>query len=229
VSYELNFGDSVVGAGRAAFIDDQRFGARESDMASLGSGEGTTAMPGAKLYLVSAGLTDISALLPPGVSPCECSFMRWGFWGGDFTHPETMLRERVHLGQWVAGTLATAVEIQGLSGGSAIFNGHAIADVINNGRTYKAGGAFSMMYNFNSSGMVNITNLDGINYAASVAPPFVGAEHLPQGTLTSGPISGPIYLGFFHGPMGPASGVGGNFKVTDGSGYQAIGIVAGQQ
>jgi trimeric autotransporter adhesin len=235
MGYTLAFGDGMTVGGRSAYVDDRRFAAIESDVPSTSDQDGPSVdMPDVRLYLVSAGLTDAASLLPSGVSPCDCDFMRWGFWGGDFTNSISGQRERVHLGQWVAGDLASAGEIAGISG-IGTYAGHAIADIANAGRVYKAGGGFDMSYNFSTRiGTANVTNLDGINYSATVSA-FSGLENMPSGTLNGtggggiGAVSGPLNLGFYRNGSNPAAGVGGGFKVNNGGGYSATGIVIGRQ
>jgi len=230
--YTLYFGDSSAPGGRSAFIDDQRFAARESDTPSTAEGgEGPINIEGARLYLISGNQAQVASLLPPG-SYCECGFMRWGFWGGDFTNPAFGNRERIHLGQWLVGNKAIDPEIAPLTG-SGVYAGHAIADVINNGKVYKAGGAFGMTYDFaDRIGTATITNLDGITYTAGLTP--VASLSQPSGTLSGsgapGVVNGPIDLQFYrNGLANPAAGVGGTYSLANtGNTYQVNGIALGQ-
>jgi trimeric autotransporter adhesin len=232
--YGLQFGGNAT-HNNNAYIDNKRFGGTEStQFDSVFDSDGSvTTLPTPRLYMVSGGLTDISAILPPGVSACECAFMFWGFWGADIVNPFSNVRERIHLGQFVAGDLASATEIAALSG-TASYTGHAIADVINAGRTYKAGGGFTLSYAFGpQTGTAMINNLDGRTYASTVSGS--GAANLPSGALmqTAGvgmAANGSIGLAFFrNGATDVYAGVGGQFTVSNIAGYSATGIVVGQR
>jgi hypothetical protein len=223
-NYSLAWGDASV-FGRSAFIDDIRFAARESDLPSTTDQDGpSVAMLDTKLYMVRATGADISGILPSGVTPCECSFMRWGFWGGEFVNAFDGRRERVHLGTWVAGDLASVAQINGYPTGTAIYTGHAVANIVNAGKVYMAGGGFNMSYSFGpNSGIATITNLDGNTYTGGISGSMISNQ--PMGTLSNGAgIGGNIALGFYRGPGNDAAGVGGSFNFANGGQtYRAVG------
>jgi trimeric autotransporter adhesin len=222
--YSLSFG----GVGnQSAFIDDQRFGARETIGSSFSSEGPGGPLNDVRSYAISSAFVDISGLMPPGHSVCECAFMRWGVWSADIVNPYNETFQRVHLGQWVAGTLASAIDIP--TSGTASYQGHAIADIINSGAIYKAAGGFTFSYGFDSQiGTATIHNLDGRTYSGNLSGS--GAANLPTGTISGGlGISGPMTVGFFRNGGNPIAGVGGQFKVSDGETYSANGIVVGQQ
>jgi len=231
--YTLQFGGGSA-ANNNAYIDNRRFAAGEStQFASIFDSDGSvTTLPTPKLYMVSGGLVDIAPILPSGVTACECAFMQWGFWGADIVNPDTSVRERIHLGQFVAGDLASAAEIAALSG-TATYTGHAVADVINAGQLYKAGGGFTLSYSFGpKTGTAMINNMDGRTYASIVDGS--STPNLPSGALmqTAGigmAANGTIGLGFFRNGADASAGVGGQFSVSNIAGYSANGIVVGQR
>src|SRR5262249_27020755 len=117
--YQLVFGDVNTNS-FSAFIDDAHFAARETpDRANPGfvlsatGGDGFVGFvpmtDATRLYLISGTPDMIAPLLQAaGATACTCAFMRWGFWGADFTNSnpnDSPARERVHLGQWVAGSV----------------------------------------------------------------------------------------------------------------------------
>ena len=95
---------------RSLFIDDDIFLARdarnpgtyESPVHSLVDG-GTPAHEGS--YLVSSGLVPVDEFLPPGVTWCDCSYTKWGWWGGELANAADTAQYRSHLATFVAGTL----------------------------------------------------------------------------------------------------------------------------
>src|SRR6185295_10291882 len=87
----------------------------------------------------------VSNFLPSGVSYCDCSYSTFGYWG--YLLEDQNSRDRVHLGQFVAGISPASVPVSG----TATYSGHAVADVSNPAGTskFKAAGGFTMSYTFN--------------------------------------------------------------------------------
>ena len=224
-NYTLRFGASLGETGRSAFIDDSHFGAIESKLASRANGADVAAQA---MLLVSEGLVPGADFLPSGVGFCACEFLRWGYWAADLdygaAHPDANRRDRIHLATWVAGALPKLFEIPII--GSAAYTGHINGSVNNNGALYQAVGTFSNTWNFGTkTGVIAITNFDGVNYAGSASAAnrrdFVGAIAAPNRT---GFVAG----SFFAGAGDPVVEQGGQFSITEitGTPYRAAGTFA---
>jgi len=108
--------------------------------------------------------------------------------------------------------------------GVGTYNGVAVGAVLNNGKSYLAGGGYNQTYNFGTlTGTANITNFDGANYSA----PLTGS-----GTIFTGNLTGPanrtgVLAGTFFGPS--AAVTGGGFAIQNPAGtYVASGAFAGR-
>ena len=109
----------------------------------------------------SSFLTSISTA--PSVTPCQCEFTQWGFWGADTFRADNVnnvaFSDKGNLMFWVAGIPANAADIP--TTGSATYSGHAIADISNNTIQYISAGTFSNNVNFATrTGQVQIGGLD---------------------------------------------------------------------
>ena len=228
--------------GRQAFIDDNNFAALESTVNPQQINGQTLVVNGdptqaGKLYLVTSGSAGTSSsILPPGVSYCQCQFLKWGYWGGDLltgsATSSTISRvDRGHINTWVAGVATPLNDINSLIGTSATatYSGHAIGSVFNNGASYVAAGGFAGAYNFGTRiGTLSINNFDGHSFTVGPGPlPLNGASYSFRGNLAPG-FNGAINGGFY-GPM--AAETGGSFAVqsTVGPSYLASGIFAGKR
>jgi hypothetical protein len=153
----------------------------------------------------------------PGVSFCQCDFVKWGFWQLQFDYVNDMgqpSRFVLNHGVWNAGQATAVAEIP--AQGVATYTGHAIAAINNNGNTYLAGSNFSNTVNFgNRTGFVNIASLDSRNYYGTV---YLGyGVNSFAGTLTTGTYSyGPtaFLAGKFYG-LG-AKEMAGGFSIMGG-------------
>jgi trimeric autotransporter adhesin len=202
--FNLPFGGSTMD-GRSAFIDDRLFGAVEASSGALRNGATPNEI---FMYVVGNDLVQASSLLQPsGASFCNsCTFTTFGFWGMDLVHAAG--RDRVHLGQFVAAMSPTNVPL----GGSATYNGFAIADVATNaGARYKVGGAFSMTYFFSSTtaGVMPWTvtfdgthQISGSGSGTGGAPTFSGSY---TGNVPG--IGSTVSFGTFNGVFGGGSTV----------------------
>jgi trimeric autotransporter adhesin len=244
----LRYGGGLGNApiGHSAFIDDNNFAATESvaDPQSI-TINGTTSQPTGPLYLVSSGATTqpanpttgqaavnpADALLPPGVSYCQCQYLKWGYWGGTLTTNDTNPPriDAAHINTWVAGSLTPLADLQNLEAMSvtATYTGAAIGSVFNNGASYAAAGGFNGTYNFGTqSGTFAITNFDAHNFAASGGAPLIGANYSFGATANgfAGAVSGSFY-----GPKAAETGGNFAFRSTAGPTYIASGIFAGKR
>ena len=80
-----------------------------------------------ELYMLRVNASDISStVLESGETLCECSFLTWGYWGGEIGIAGN--DDVIHLASWVAGEIPNLSAITALSG-SATYSGHVSATV----------------------------------------------------------------------------------------------------
>ena len=189
----------------------------------------------------SAFLSSISTSSTP-VQPCACA-TQWGFWsafnGANNSNGQLAFEDQGVLLLWVAGTptLAGALPVTG----TATYTGHAIASIANGvtpgATSYLAAGGFSATANFATrTGTVNITGLDGANYAGT-AMQAAAATTTFGGTLNS--VSGPgsvagrtatLAGSFFQGTGStPAYSEIGGSLILNGTNYLGSGIFLGRK
>ena len=216
---------------RSLFIDDDIFMARdarnpgtyESRVHSLVDG-GTPAHEGS--YLVSSGLVPVDEFLPPGVTWCDCSYTKWGWWGGELANAADTAQYRSHLATFVAGTLPGLPDIP--ASGSASYSGHLVGPVTNRDDMYVAVGNFEKTWNFATrTGSVAISDFDGASYAGALTSPggrdFSG--RFASTTASFAGRSGDLAGSFFRAGSDPVGEVGGRFRVEDPvNAYGATGI-----
>ena len=220
------------GPASSAFIDDNIYGAAESQ---TGSAPATVngKLAQAQLYLLSSGAAlPPTSLLPPGSSYCQCQYLQWGYWGGDITTNAsgvTALRtDRGNINFWTAGPVTPAADINKLAAQNATgsYTGHMIGSVFNNGAQYVAAGGVAATYHFgNQTGSFSVINYDGHNFTTMGKPITQGANYKFGITDVPG-ITGTI-KGSFYGPM--AAETGGNFAFRTGPTYLTSGIFAASQ
>jgi len=240
----LNFG-SVSGlyAARSAFVDDSHFAAVESPYNPAAANAKSQGVPpvtingqvltfngdpgqAGLLYLVSSGTVPSTALLPAGVSYCQCQYLQWGYWGGDIrggTTADNALRERAHINTWVAGPLTPVTEINALAMQRATgnYSGHLIGSVFNNGAQYLAAGGLQAAYNFGTQmGSFKVINYDGLNFTqagkAIVTAGQVYGFPISQLPTAGQPGLAGLVSGAFYGPK--ATETGGTFA------FQKVGL-----
>lgn len=227
---------STTGTRRAdsAFIDDSVYALsdRKGDPARSSSVQvgGNTIQINSNTIMASYGAAPLQGgKLPGNVTPCECSFLTWGWWSGDVSYDNPGYRQgqrdRLNLATYVAGTLTNAIQLPNT--GTATFNGHAVGSVINGTSQYVAAGTFSNVWSFQTQrGQVTIGNFDGATYTGTAA--------LTAGTVQfTGPLSGAGRTGslsgaFMSSPTNPIAGQAGNFNIS-GTGYRAGGTFAAQK
>ena len=216
---------------RSLFIDDDIFMARdarnpgtyESRVHSLVDG-GTPAHEGS--YLVSSGLVPVDEFLPPGVTWCDCSYTKWGWWGGELANAADTAQYRSHLATFVAGTLPGLPDIP--ASGSASYSGHLVGPVTNRDDMYVAVGNFEKTWNFATrTGSVAISDFDGASYAGALTSAggrdFSG--RFASTTASFAGRSGDLAGSFFRAGSDPVGEVGGRFRVEDPvNAYGATGI-----
>src|SRR6266568_4789233 len=151
-----------------------------------------------------------TALLPSGVSFCQCQYLQWGYRGGDRLtgNASNDLISPIDHGPitfWVVGVATPVGDLSTLASQSATgtYTGHAIGSVLNNGSSYVAAGGFNGTYNFGpQTGTLTISNFDGKSFGTGTIPvklPLNGANYTFNVGQTS--VAGTIN-GSFYGPEG---------------------------
>lgn len=231
---------------RSAFVDDDRFAA-----VSAGP-EGETGSPTTVLitdggsafsqdpsvdpgtYVVSSDLVPAPQLFADaGVTPCECEFLEWGWWGTATTFkgdglPGGERQDNAHLGTWSAGDITRAVDLP--TTGTGTYSGHAVGNVVNGGAQYVAAGGMDFTYDFAArTGNLEISNFDGRTFSGGVVGVSDSAGNAQFfGALSGSGVSGSSAGAFANGPNGPAQGVIGSFGVS-GTRYNATGTFVGER
>lgn len=240
---------STTTTGDGAFIDNFTFGAIDASPISgqPASVSGQT-VSDADLYMLRMNASDFpSTVLESGKTLCECTFLTWGYWGGEIDIGSN--DDVVHLASWVAGKIPDLSAITALSG-SATYNGHVSATVkeISGSTTsiFTELGTWAYTFNFESpsSSSGTISNFDGGTYTiggstlASADDPdttnVTETANKFSGSLTgaSGEAVGRSgsFLGSFmqNGSSNPSAGMGGHLAVS-GTNYSASGVFVAQK
>ena len=253
--FQYAFGFDVTGtypeaaSGRSAFLSDDVYAANSTG-AGDEQGSATTliftenesvvrhtqADPGT--YVVSYdAVPQPQFFADAGVTPCECRFMEWGWWGSQTEYDDPSLpggqrRDFVHLGTWVTGDIPTNDELPTVGTGS--FAGHVVGNVVNDlgaaRAQYLAAGDLSLDYDFGvRSGTLSIDNFDGRSFSGTMTGSATpGVPNRFTGPLSGSGLTGAAAGSFVRGPGGPADGVLGAFDV-DGTGYSAAGTFMGER
>jgi trimeric autotransporter adhesin len=220
------------GPGNSAFIDNNIYGAAESQMAPAAV-NGSPAQA-AHLYLLSSGAAPPpNSLLPSGASYCQCQYLQWGYWGGDLrtdipSNGAISRTDRGNINFWTAGPVTPAADINKLTAQNATgsYTGHMIGSVFNNGAQYVAAGGVAATYHFGTqTGSFSVINYDGHNFTTMGKPITQGANYKFGITDVPG-ITGTI-KGSFYGPM--AAETGGNFAFRAGPTYLTSWIFAAKR
>ena len=251
-------GQNGLNGARGTYVNPSNFGARAAAVFDNGAnipvssrnGQSLASIGGyANQQLVTAGsvgantsafLTSISSV---NVKPCACESTQWGFWSainGASNNGQLTFEDQGVLLLWVAGVPALAGTLP--TTGTATYTGHAIASIAtpNSITSYLAAGAFSATANFATrTGTVNITGLDGANYAgtamqAAASPvTFGGVLNSMNGPGSVGGRTATLAGSFFQGgPTNstPAYGeIGGSLILNGTGGYLGSGIFAARK
>lgn len=222
-------GTDGANAGPSAFIDDNNY-ALMNNSPTTRPGMPGSVVASTAMVSYNANPTALNGLYSAaGVTPCTCSFMTWGWWGGDVSinAGPASITDRVNLSTYVAGQLTTAVQMPRT--GTATYVGDMVGNVRNGNNSYIAVGGYSNSWNFASqTGLVRVTNFDGAN--------FVGATVLNSGTaqFSGGMVStntlraGTLNGSFVNNGAVPAAGQIGTFGVV-GPNYTAAGTFKAQK
>jgi len=222
--FALEFGDlnNPGNTSRSAFIDDRLFGARQS--AARTSQVGGNDALFASAAMVTFDVVPNTEYFTPGTGPCQCQFVRWGFFTFDI-QGVGQPRTRGHINTWVAGDLPNPLALP--AGGTATYTGHAVGTVNNGGAIYIAGGKYMQAWNFaTNTGAAVINNFDGqtVGFNSLSA---ANRRDFSGGVSTVG-FTGGLAGSFVQGGGSPAAEVMGRFAFGN-AGYAAAGTFAARQ
>jgi trimeric autotransporter adhesin len=225
----------------SSFIDDNTYAVRDRTAAV-----GNTTTVGGSSSTVTSSTTLVSYATAPtptlfsnaSVTACTCSFLTWGWWGGNVNYSNTSgyapgSADRMNFATYVAGTLSTASTINALSS-TATYNGQMVGNVVNGANSYVQAGSYQNVWSFGSQNGVVTANFDGTSFGGGVT-----ANTFKTGDVTFGTSSGGITAGgktltlngaFFSSASNGsnAAGQAGSFAIT-GSAYKAGGTFAAQK
>jgi hypothetical protein len=215
-------------ASRSAFIDDERFGLRRSNKSdpTFDGVAGTS-----RIALFTSAFMMPSSALTSGITFCTCTYTKWGIISGEVRKSDYSERHRFHLMPWAAGKLADAATVAAKTG-TATFDGHVMANILNGSNNYVAFGNYSQTWNFaTDKGRAIISNLDGATYdtgADGLGLPSGNANQREFTGTLSGPSSrsGTIDGSFMQSTSDSTGEVAVQFYAT-GSSYYVIGAGAG--
>ena len=210
----------------STFIDDRRYGMvdRTGDPNRFSK---VTTVPGgvdtainSRTFLTSYDTAPVA--LPGGVTPCDCTFMSWGWWSGDIRYDNPGFRQgqrdRLNMATFVTGTLTNSVQMP--LTGTATYTGHTFGNVVNGANSYVSAGTYSNAWNFaTGKGQVNLT-FDNRAYSGQTA--LIAGTPNFTGPLTGAGASGSLSGSFYQSKTDPVAGQGGSFAVS-GPNYKAGG------
>ncbi|HEV2302607.1 MAG TPA: FecR family protein [Stellaceae bacterium] len=226
-SLALQFGGLTGGTALGqAYIDDNLFAALQNpSVASQVNGNDAN---GSSIWMLTSDVVPSAALLPNGVSFCQCQFLKWGYWGGALSSPEgeTTRIDAAHINTWVAGSQPTSVgDIATLQGSNVTgtYTGALVGTVNNNGAQYLAAGGLNATYHFaTQTGNFQVVNFDGHSFAAAIPAGNLSGSSYSFG-FNTGAFAGNVNGGFF-GPLAAETGGNFAFHALAGSPYLAAGI-----
>ena len=226
----------------SAYIDDNLYAMRDrssgmSDLTTVGGSStgitSNTVMVSYNTAAIDSLFTNATSTAHP-ITKCVCSFLTWGWWGGDVAYGTGAAanvggRDRLNFATYVAGTLANASQLP-TGNIEATYNGHLVGNVDFNGRQFIQVGSYSNTWNFqNRSGNTAVyfdgTSFNGTTSAAAGSVHFSGSMTTGAKTLTLN--------GSFMGSGTPPQGQAGSFKIegplTGSQAYKAAGTFAAQK
>jgi hypothetical protein len=225
----------------SAFIDDNIYALRDrtTNMTDTTEIAGSTSNVTSNMSMVSYKTAPVPTLFSnAGVTPCTCSFMSWGWWGGDVSYSNTSGynpggRDRMNLSTYVVGTQSLPADVAAQTA-TATYNGHVVGSVVNGANSYVAAGSYTNVWNFGSRNGIATVTFDGRTYGGgSVANTFSpsGTSNIQTtgGSIASGDRSITLTGAFMSGgASNPVAGQAGSFSAT-GTNYKAGGTFAAQK
>ncbi|MBV8166805.1 MAG: FecR domain-containing protein [Alphaproteobacteria bacterium] len=218
--FDLSFGGD---RNRSAYLATNIFAARNSAAPST-----FVMSDGSKVPLVSRAVmvsADALNIPVPGATLCDCRYVKWGWWIGQYQQPSGRI-DNVNLGTWVVGPVPTLSQIP--QTGTATYSGQVIGSIVKpSGTHYLAGGSFTQSWDFGTrSGTTTIANLDGFTLRGQ-ATSQNGRDY--SGAIAGSGAAGRIAGSFFRSPSDPVAETGGNFAFATATGYRAGGTFAARR
>jgi FecR protein len=179
---------------------------------------------GGSTYQFNANTALVSLSNP---SACTCEFLNWGVWASSALDPRNNGTIYTAVGTYVAGTPTVQLPMTG----SATYNGFmaGFAQGGGNAAPYFASGSYQNVWNFQSRTGAFNGSFDGRSYSGMTATGGAGSTTF-AGNFSGGSRSGSLNGAFFASPSDAAKYQAGSFSIgSNGSGYQASGIFAGQR
>lgn len=197
--------------GESAFIDNDRFAARDA---------------GGNVALVNGEL--VRAGLPAEVQAQIANYqhLQWGFFFGDVVATPGS-REHAHLSTWIAGKVPNAGDLP--TSGTATYGGHAIGNVYNNGSLYTAVGSYQNSWDFGKRQGSVTMNFDNATYSGTTVLTNGTADF--SGRVDSTNRVGGVFGTFVQGGSDPAAAQMGRFSINETSGdpYRASGTFGAEK
>jgi hypothetical protein len=228
ISMTLQFGGLTGGTGLGqAYIDQNLYAALQSPSSfSLVNGNNANT---SSIWMLTSDVVPSTALLPAGVSFCQCQYLQWGYWGGglaSFQDGATRI-DASHINTWVVGQPTALGDIQSLAGMNVTgsYTGALVGTVSNNGAQYLAAGGFNETYAFARQTLsFQVNNFDGKSFGASnLSVPLSGPNY--SFGFSAGGFAG-NFNGSFYGPLAAETGGNFAFRSISGAPYLASGIFA---
>jgi hypothetical protein len=185
-------------------------------------------------------ITDHSVMASYGAAPvplpgqpgfCTCEYLTWGWWSTSIlteNGPDRGQLDRVNMGAYVAGKLASAVQMP--TTGQATYTGFMVGNVRNSGNSYIASGGYNMNWSFASRHGAFHGSFDGTNYNGTARATHGSGGVNFSGQFHGGNRTGKLNGSFFEAPGDAAKYQAGQFSIgNNNSSYKASGIFAGQR
>jgi hypothetical protein len=180
---------------------------------------------GGATYQFNANTALVSLSNP---SACTCEFLNWGVWASSAPDPRNNGTIYTAVGTYVGGT--PTVQLPTI--GSATYNGFmaGFAQGGGNAAPYFASGSYQNVWNFQSRTGAFNGSFDGGGYSGVTQATGGAGSTTFAGNFSGGSRSGSLNGAFFASPSDAAKYQAGRFSIgSNGSGYQASGVFAGQR
>ena len=233
----------------STFVDDQTFAIRDRAAAQVSSTTSVTVgvhtSTGTAVSSQTVMLSHNAAPSPEffqsaGVVPCVCEFLTWGWWTGQVAYSADSVyspggRDRLNLATFVTGTPTSVSALNSLNmqNATATYTGHMVGNVLNNGKSYIAPGAYNSVWSFGQRNGITTAAFDGVTYGGGTTPNTYMTGNGPSFTAPTLPAAGAARTmttqgAFFSSPSDPAKYQAGRFTIN-GTNYMGGGTFAAQK
>jgi hypothetical protein len=221
----------------SSFIDNSTYAVRDSDpstttVTSNGVPLGVTSRTTAVSYASAPAANLFTA---SGVTPCECSFLSWGWWSGTVSYANNSSYtpggvDRLNFASYVVGNVTT---VPLPNTGTATYNGQMVGNVVNGLSSYVAAGSYQNVWSFAAAKGTVTATFDGATFGGGLSyntATTSGSNFatISSPSLTSGGRTLSLSGSFYSSSSSPVAGQAGSFGIT-GTGYKAGGTFAAQK